>query len=125
MDTAKILIAEDDEALLNMIAFKLRGEGFSQIFHAYDGKRAKRVIQEEKPSVIITDILMPFASGLEVISYVRLELEYDPFIIALSAMNTPHAEAEAYDLGANYYLAKPFNLQGLIEQVKQVIPVVL
>ncbi len=125
MDTAKILIAEDDEALLNMIAFKLRGEGLSQIFHAYDGKRAKRIIQEEKPSVIITDILMPFASGLEVISYVRLELKYDPFIIALSAMNTPQAEAEAYDLGANYYLAKPFNLQGLVDQVKQVIPVVL
>jgi len=125
MDTAKILIAEDDEALLNMIAFKLRGEGFSQVFHAYDGKRAKRIILEEKPSVIITDILMPFASGLEVISYVRLELSYDPFIIALSAMNTPQAEAEAYDLGANYYLAKPFNLQGLVEQVKQVIPVTL
>ncbi|MEM8966789.1 MAG: response regulator [Bacteroidota bacterium] len=125
MDTAKILIAEDDEALLNMIAFKLRGEGFSQIFHAYDGKRAKRIILEEKPSVIITDILMPFASGLEVISYVRSELDYDPFIVALSAMNTPQAEAEAYDLGANYYLAKPFNLQGLVDQVKQIIPVAL
>ena len=124
MDIAKILIAEDDEALLNMIAFKLRGEGFSQVFHAYDGKRAKRIILEEKPSVIITDILMPFASGMEVISYVR-ELSYDPFIIALSAMNTPQAEAEAYDLGANYYLAKPFNLQGLVDQVKQVIPVTL
>ena len=126
MEIAKILIAEDDEALLNMIAFKLRGEGFSQVFHAYDGKRAKRIIFEEKPSVIITDILMPFASGLEVISYVReMRLSYDPFIIALSAMNTPQAEAEAYDLGANYYLAKPFNLQGLIDQVKQVIPVTL
>ncbi|MEO0331716.1 MAG: response regulator, partial [Bacteroidota bacterium] len=87
--------------------------------------RAKRIILEEKPSVIITDILMPFASGLEVISYVRSELDYDPFIVALSAMNTPQAEAEAYDLGANYYLAKPFNLQGLVNQVKQVIPVAL
>lgn len=125
MDTAKILIAEDDEALLNMITYKLRGEGFSEIFCAYNGKRAKRIAQEEKPSVIITDILMPFASGLEVISYVRHELAYDPFIIALSAMNTSQAEAEAYDLGANYYLAKPFNLQALADQVKQVIPTVL
>lgn len=124
MDTAKILIAEDDEALLNMIAFKLRGVGFSQIFYAHDGKRAKRIALEEKPDVIITDILMPFASGLEVISYIRLELDYDPFIIALSAMNTTLAEAEAYDLGANYYLAKPFNLQALVEQVKQVIPII-
>lgn len=123
MDTAKILIAEDDEALLNMIAFKLRGEGFSQIYCAYDGKRAKRLAKEETPDVIITDILMPFASGLEVISYVKLELGHDPFIIALSALGTTHSEKEAYDLGANYYLAKPFNLQELVDQIKSVIPV--
>nr|WKN39339.1 response regulator [Tunicatimonas sp. TK19036] len=123
MDTAKILIAEDDEALLNMIAFKLRGEGFSQVFCAHDGKRAKRIAKEKMPEVIITDILMPFASGLEVISYVKLELGYDPFIIALSALGTTHTESEAYDLGANYYLAKPFNLQDLVDQIKQIIPI--
>ncbi|MEQ9439046.1 MAG: response regulator [Cyclobacteriaceae bacterium] len=124
MDTAKILIAEDDEALLNMIAFKLRSEGFSEIFCAYDGKRAKRLAKEKKPDVIITDILMPFASGLEVINYVKLELAYDPFIIALSALGTTQTETEAYDLGANFYLAKPFNLQELVDQVKQVIPTI-
>lgn len=124
METAKILIAEDDEALLNMIAFKLRSEGFSQILCAYDGKRAKRLAKDHKPDVIITDILMPFASGLEVISYVRRDLAYDPFIIALSALGTTYTESEAYDLGANFYLAKPFNLQGLVDQVKQVIPTV-
>ena len=124
MDNAKILIAEDDEALLNMIAFKLRGEGFSHIFCAHDGKRAKRLAKEQKPEVIITDVLMPFASGLEVISYVRLELAYDPFIIALSALGTTRTEEEAYELGANFYLAKPFNLQELADQVKQVIPTV-
>lgn len=118
----KILIADDDEIFLKLIAFKLSKEGYKEIFTAADGKRAKKVARDIRPEFIITDVLMPFASGLEFIGYMRNELKLDAFIIAISTVGLESAMQEAYDMGADDFMAKPFNLEDLVLKIKNLSP---
>lgn len=118
----KILIADDNDFFLNLIAFKLRKEGYDEIHTATDGKKAKKIAQKIRPDIIITDILMPFASGLEVIGFIRNELKPDVFIIAISAVGLETAMQEAYEMGADDFMAKPFNLEELILKLKNLSP---
>jgi DNA-binding response OmpR family regulator len=115
----KILIADDDEALLNMIAFKLKKDKFGEIFTAIDGKAAKQIVEEETPDVIVTDILMPYCSGLELISYVRNELHRNTPIITLSVVGLEDTVLEAFELGANDFMSKPFNLPELLIRIRR------
>jgi DNA-binding response OmpR family regulator len=115
----KILIADDDEALLNMIAFKLKKDKFGEIFTATDGKAAKQIVEEEIPDVIVTDILMPYCSGLELISYVRNELHRNTPIITLSVVGLEDTVLEAFELGANDFMSKPFNLPELLIRIRR------
>lgn len=110
----KILIADDDEFFLNLIAFKLRKEGYDEVYTATDGKKAIKIAQNIRPDIIITDVLMPFASGLEVIGFTRNELKLNVFIIAISTVGLETAMQEAYEMGADDFMAKPFNLEELI-----------
>ena len=61
----KVLVCEDDEMVLKMIEFKLQKEGY-EVFLAYDGKEAVEKIQSIQPDIIITDIMMPYLTGLEI-----------------------------------------------------------
>ncbi len=115
----KILIADDDEALLNMIAFKLKKDNFGEIFIATDGKAAKQIAKEENPDVIVSDILMPYCSGLELISFVRNELHRNTPIITLSVVGLEDTVLEAFELGANDFMSKPFNLPELLIRIRR------
>ncbi len=120
----KILVADDDEALLNMIAFKLKKENFGEIFTATDGKAAKQIVEEETPDVIVTDILMPYCSGLELISFIRNELHWNTPIITLSVVGLEDTVLEAFELGANDFMSKPFNLAELLIRIRRAIALV-
>ena len=120
----KILIADDDEALLNMIAFKLKKENFGEIFTATDGKTALQIVEEEAPDIIVTDILMPYCSGLELISFVRNELHQNTPIITLSVVGLEDTVLEAFELGANDFMSKPFNLPELLIRIRRAMALV-
>ncbi len=118
MKRIKILIADDDEIFMNLIAFKLKKEGSYQIFTASNGKTAKQKAREIQPDILITDVLMPFASGLELIGFIRNELKLSTFIIAISAVGLESAMQEAYDMGADDFMGKPFNLEEMLLKVR-------
>lgn len=118
----KILIADDDEIFMRLIAFKLGKEESYQIYTATDGKRAIQLAKQTKPEVVITDILMPFASGLELIEYVRKCLSPETFIIAISTAGLATNMQEAYDMGADDFIAKPFPLEDLLVKISNVLP---
>lgn len=118
----KILIADDDEMFMQLIAFKLEKEKSYQIYTAVDGKRAMQIAQEIKPDVVITDILMPFASGLELIEFLRKSMSSDIFIIAISTAGLEFNMKEAYEMGADDFIAKPFPLEDLIIKIRNVLP---
>ena len=71
----KILVCDDDEALISMVRFKLSRENFGEVVKAVDGREAKRLLDENDFDLIISDIHMPFHSGLEIVTHVRQVLK--------------------------------------------------
>lgn len=116
----KILVAEDEPMLLKTIELKLKKEGY-EVVSTSDGRQAIEQIEKEVPDLIITDIMMPYASGLEIISFVRKSITKKTPIIILSAMEQEKVVMEAFELGADDYITKPFSLNELAIRVKRLM----
>ncbi|HWK07503.1 MAG TPA: response regulator [Puia sp.] len=113
----KILVAEDEPILLRMIEMRLRKDGY-EVITTVNGREALAKIEEQEPDLIIADIMMPFASGLEIVSIVKKKTVKIPVII-LSAMEQENVVLEAFKLGADDYITKPFSLNELSVRVKR------
>jgi DNA-binding response OmpR family regulator len=116
----KILVAEDEPMLLKTIELKLKKEGYEVITTA-DGREAVAKIEETDPDLVITDIMMPYVSGLEIVSIVRKKTNKRIPIIMLSAMEQEKVVMEAFELGADDYITKPFSLNELVIRVKRLM----
>ncbi|MFI1772876.1 response regulator transcription factor [Thalassobellus citreus] len=116
----KIVLAEDNTTLSLLLKFRLEKEGYN-LFIAKDGKEAIELIEEHTPDLIITDIMMPFISGLEVISHVRIKLNIDSPIIVFSAAGQEEMVLKAFNLGANDFMGKPFSPNELMIRVKRLL----
>lgn len=116
----KILVAEDEIILAKTIGFRLKKDGHT-IISAKDGKEALALLDSHDPDMVITDIMMPYASGLEVVAAVRLIKGRDIPIIVLSAMGQENTVLEAFDLGADDYVTKPFSPNELSVRVKKML----
>ncbi len=117
----KIVLAEDNSTLSLLLKFRLQKEGF-ELFIAADGKQAIELIEEHKPELILSDIMMPYISGLEVISHVRNKLEMKEVpIIVFSAAGQEEMVLKAFNLGANDFMGKPFSPNELVIRVKRLL----
>lgn len=114
----KILIAEDEEMMLQTMEFKLKKEGF-QVIACCNGAEAMEKIVSEKPDIIVTDIMMPFITGLDIVRKVKVELELNIPIIVLSAVGLEKTVIEAFDLGADDFITKPFSPNELIIRIRR------
>lgn len=117
----KILVCDDDEALVSMIRFKLTREQLGEVIKASDGRHAKELITAGEFDLIITDIHMPFHSGLELVSFVRQELNKSIPIIVLSAEGLESTVLQAFELGATDFVTKPFSPAELAIRVKRIL----
>jgi two-component system response regulator VicR len=116
----KILIIEDDELMIKILTFILNKEGY-QLSVIRDGLSAIEQLHTINPDMVITDLLLPYKSGLEVISFVKSNYE-NKAIIALSALGEEeHSVSEAFKLGADDFIAKPFNPNELVLRVKRLL----
>ncbi|CAM4106934.1 response regulator transcription factor [Flavobacterium weaverense] len=116
----KILIAEDDEMMLKAMEFKMVKEGYEVIL-CQNGEIALEKIISEKPDLIISDIMMPFVSGLDIVKRVKLELALSIPIIMLSAVGLEKTVLEAFELGADDFITKPFSPNELSIRVKRLL----
>lgn len=116
----KILVAEDEPMLLKTIELKLKKEGYEVITTA-DGREAAAKIEELNPDMVITDIMMPYVSGLEIVAIIRKKNNKRIPIIMLSAMEQEKVVMEAFELGADDYITKPFSLNELAIRVKRLM----
>ncbi|RNA63034.1 response regulator [Chryseobacterium nematophagum] len=115
-----ILIAEDDELILKTIEHKLLKEGHDVIL-TRNGKDAIDTLQKEDVDIAITDIMMPFASGIEILSAIRSMNKKIP-VIMLSSMGQEEVILNAFDLGASDFIVKPFSPNELMLRIKRFIP---
>lgn len=114
----KILVAEDEMIMQKTIELRLRKDGHD-VTTCSDGREAIRKIEEINPDIIITDIMMPFASGLEIIEAIKRKGLENIKIIVLSAMGQENVVLEAFQLGADDYITKPFSPNELSMRVKR------
>ena len=114
----KIVLAEDNSTLSLLLKFRLEKEGY-ELFVAADGKQALELIEQNKPDLILTDIMMPYVSGLEVISHVWNKLNMTMPIIVFSAAGQEEMVLKAFNLGANDFMGKPFSPNELIIRIKR------
>src|ERR1700759_3955339 len=115
----KILVAEEDPLMSKMLEYRLKIDRHEVIVTA-DGREALKKIEKFYPDLIITDIMVPFTSGLELVRSVKARYITIP-IIVLSAMNQADIIIEAFRLGADDYMSKPFNLDELSLRVKRFV----
>lgn len=116
----KILVIEDDKIINNIIEFLLKKEGHT-IDIARDGNEGFDMINQNNYDLIITDIMLPYKSGLEVTSYVKTNFPKIPIIIISALGKEDLTIIEAFKLGADDLVAKPFNPIELILRVKRLL----
>lgn len=116
----KILIAEDEPLMLLVIQKQLNNDGYETVV-VTDGKEALQTLEKDSIDLIITDILMPFTSGLELIGIVKSDPTKNIPVIVLSAIGQESTVMEAFQLGADDFLTKPFNPQELSMRVKRLL----
>ncbi len=114
----KILVCEDDIMMRKAIEHKLKNEGY-EIDMAEDGKIATEKIKSNDYDLVITDMLMPFVGGLEIINLLRTDLKKETPIIVLSKVGGESSIIEAFNSGADDYLTKPFSPAELSIRVKR------
>lgn len=118
--TKKIVLAEDNSVLSLLLKFRLEKEGYKLLI-AVDGKVAIELIEEHNPELILTDIMMPYISGLEVISHVRNKLNRQTPVIVFSSAGQEEIVLKAFDLGATDFMSKPFSPHELVIRVKRLL----
>ena len=111
----KILVVDDEKPIADILQFNLKKEGF-EVYCAYDGNDAIRLVEEIQPDLILLDIMLPQQDGMEVCREVRKK--YDMPIIMLTAKDSEIDKVLGRELGADDYVTKPFSTRELIARVK-------
>jgi len=118
MTQPKVLVADDDEKIRELLELYLTKEGFA-VIQAADGAEAILKAQQLKPDMIVLDIMMPVMDGMEVCRQVR-KFSQVP-VIMLTARTEDEDRILGLELGADDYPAKPFNPRELVARVKAVL----
>ena len=116
----KILIAEDDVLTTKILEYILEKDGY-EVTSCPNGIIAIEKIAEFLPNLIITDIILPFRSGLEIIDYSKENFEHIPIIVLSCLGEEERVLLEAFNLGADDFVYKPFNPNELLLRIKRLI----
>ena len=114
----RILVVDDDAPSVKMISFLLREEGY-EVSCTDSGVAALELVERERPDLVILDVMMPHMDGFEVCRRIRQKLDVP--IIFLSAKGETVDKVMGLQLGADDYLAKPFEPAELLARVKAVM----
>ena len=114
----KILVVDDEALLVKGIRFNLQNEGY-EVITGSDGLDALRLVQEQKPDLVVLDVMMPNMDGMTACSKIR-EFSDIP-IILLTAKTDDMDKLMGFDYGADDYLTKPFNILELKARIRALL----
>ncbi len=121
MSLPKIVVADDDLDLCELLEMKLRQSNY-EVFTAMDGVQALEIVRSIRPHLVILDIMMPLMTGMEVLRELKSEFATaDIPVILMTAKRQESDVTSGFALGVVDYIVKPFNLKDLVAQVKGVI----
>ncbi len=119
----RILVVEDDRDLVHLLEYNLTKKGYTTTA-ALDGLTACRIIEEEKPDLILLDLMLPDLNGWEICRIVRNhkheEISETP-IIMLTALGNPEDRLKGLELGADDYIPKPFAIKEVMLKVARLV----
>ena len=113
----RVLIVEDEKSIVDIVRFNLEKEGYA-VLTAYDGEAGLTSAREEKPDLILLDIMLPGCNGYELLQYAQ---SMGLPVIFLTALGTTENKVKGLKMGADDYLAKPFAIPELLARVETVL----
>jgi DNA-binding response OmpR family regulator len=119
MAKTKILAVEDDRDILKILKYNLEKEGYA-VLTASDGNEAVALFRREKPRLVLLDIMLPKADGLEVCRLIRADDKKTP-VLLLTAKNTEVDKIVGLEMGADDYVTKPFSVREVMARVKTLL----
>ena len=122
MNKTRIVIADDNREFSKIVSqFISTQDEFEVVGIAKDGMEALRLIDKERPDILILDIIMPHLDGLGVLERLnQSSSNYFPKVVVLSAVGQDSITQRAIELGAYYYMVKPFDFNVFIDRLKQI-----
>jgi DNA-binding response OmpR family regulator len=114
----KILVADDDRDMVDILSYWLKGHGY-EVVRAFDGEQAIKRWRETLPDLVILDVEMPKIDGFEVCRQMRNET--NSMVLILTAHDQEEDEIRGLELGADDYLRKPFSPRQLLARIKAIL----
>ncbi len=121
MDRKRILVVDDEIYIVHILEFSLTMEGYA-VLTASDGEEALRIIEQERPDLVVLDIMMPKLDGYEVCKRLRQDDQFRTLpVILLSAKGRPIDREAGLSAGADDYITKPFSPRKLLEKMRELL----
>ena len=112
--STRVLVVDDEPQVVWMLQFSLEAEGY-QTFAARDGRAALEEVRQHHPSLMLLDIMMPEMDGWTVLEHLQqLDPAERPRVVVVSARASLRDRVKASELGADAFVAKPFNVDDLL-----------
>ena len=117
----KILMIDDEDQLVQMVKMRLEANGY-KVIAAHDGLEGLKKAREERPDLILLDLMLPKMDGYKVCRTLKFDEKYkDILIIMFTARVQESDERMGMEVGADAYITKPFDAQKLIDKVKELL----
>lgn len=123
MEKLNVAIADDNEKMIDLLETLIKEDNEPELVgHANNGADIYDIIKEKEPDVVLLDIIMPKVDGLTVMERVGKDctIKKHPAFIVVSAVGQEQITEDAFNLGANYYVLKPFDNDMLISRIKHI-----
>ncbi|MFN8547300.1 MAG: response regulator [Candidatus Eisenbacteria bacterium] len=121
MDRKRILVVDDEIYIVHILEFSLTMEGY-EVVTASDGEEALKKIEDDRPDLVVLDIMMPKLDGYEVCRRLRQKEETASLpVILLSAKGRPVDREVGMEVGADDYIVKPFSPRRLLEKIRELL----
>ncbi|MDD3149420.1 MAG: response regulator [Candidatus Gastranaerophilales bacterium] len=114
----RILIVDDEQDIVETLKFMLESEGF-ECLSAYDGEEALNLAKNEKPDLIILDVMLPKINGYKICRLLKFDAKYKNIpILMITARSQEEDKAIGEETGADEYITKPFEISDVAERAK-------
>ncbi len=117
----KILVIEDESDARRMLSLALKSSGYV-VFGAENGEEGLKIFKEEKPDLVILDVVMPIMDGWEVLKRIKAGFKSKRVPVIMVTGKTEDADkVKGYTYGADFYVTKPYNIQKLLLAIRDII----
>ncbi len=117
----RVLVVDDDPVILKLLGVNFEMEGFT-VLTAADGEAGLAAAREQRPDIVVSDIMMPKMTGLELVAALKADdVTADIPVILLSAKAQVHDVRAGMDAGADDYVTKPFEPLDLVDRVNALL----